>query len=91
MWGDVTDEKRMERTRKEIEKKLAFEERYSTCVIVTQVGSAASTIAKYAKKIEADLIVLSSRGHSRAHNFFLGSTADSVFHEVHCPVLILKK
>lgn len=95
VWGDVTPEKRMERTRTEIRKRLtAIEgggERYKDCQIITRIGYAASSIAKYAKEVKAELIVLTSKGHSRTHNFFLGSTADDVFYETTCPILIIKK
>jgi len=54
-------------------------------------GHAAKTIIDYAKKINADLIVLGSVGHhSGILSGFLGHTADRVSENSPCSVLIIR-
>jgi nucleotide-binding universal stress UspA family protein len=44
-----------------------------------------------AREIEADLIVLSTRGHSGLKRLLLGSTAERVVRDAPCPVLVARK
>ena len=48
-------------------------------------------IARLAREIDADLIVLSTRGHSGLKHLLLGSTAERVVRYAPCPVLIARK
>jgi nucleotide-binding universal stress UspA family protein len=47
-------------------------------------------ICKLAREIEADLIVLPTRGHSGLKHVVLGSTAERVVRYAPCPVLVLR-
>ncbi len=49
--------------------------------------SAARLIAKAATEIEADLIVVGTRGHSPIAGALAGSVAQHLLHEAPCPVL----
>jgi len=52
-------------------------------------GHPAEQITRYGRERDVDLIVVGQSGHSlRGH--LLGSTADRVAHQAHCPVLIVK-
>ncbi len=53
-------------------------------------GRAASTIIDEAAAMEADLIVLGSRGHGRIATMLLGSTAAEVAFRAPCPVLVAR-
>jgi nucleotide-binding universal stress UspA family protein len=53
-------------------------------------GSPAAEIVKHAKKHSADLVVIGTHGHGAVARFFLGSVADRVVHEAHCPVIVIK-
>ena len=44
-----------------------------------------------AREIDADLIVLSTRGHSGLKHLLLGSTAERVVRSAPCPVLVVRK
>ena len=44
-------------------------------------------IIKYAKEIDADLIVMSTHGHTGLSHILLGSVAEKIVRYAHCPVL----
>ncbi|KAK7486527.1 hypothetical protein BaRGS_00022193 [Batillaria attramentaria] len=48
------------------------------------------TILDFARKVNATLIVIGSRGMGKVRRTFLGSVSDSVLHHADCPVLICR-
>jgi nucleotide-binding universal stress UspA family protein len=48
-------------------------------------------IVRLAREIDADLIALSTRGHSGLKRVLLGSTAERVVRSAPCPVLVVRK
>jgi nucleotide-binding universal stress UspA family protein len=52
-------------------------------------GHAAEVITHYAKTHGHDLIVIGHRGHFLG-DYLLGSTADRVAHNAHCPVMVVR-
>jgi len=54
-------------------------------------GSPAAEIAGHARRHDADLIVVGTHGHGAVARFLLGSVADRVLHESHCPVIVTKQ
>lgn len=54
-----------------------------------EIGRAgpAKLIAKAAAEVEADLIVVGTRGHGPLTGALIGSVAQHLLHEAHCPVL----
>ncbi len=53
-------------------------------------GHPADVLVRVAAQRGADLIVIGHTGHSRIHNFLLGSTADRVTEHAPCPVLVVR-
>jgi len=53
-------------------------------------GNAAEQIANIANGEKYDLVVIGSRGLSRAKAFLLGSVSDKVIRYANCPVLVVK-
>lgn len=53
-------------------------------------GHPGSQIVQFAEKIEADMIIMGSRGLGIVARFVLGSTSDYVSDNAKCPVLIVK-
>ena len=54
------------------------------------VGEAAPTIAKAAEDLDADLIVMGSRGQSALKGLFFGSVSNGVLAQSKCPMLIIR-
>jgi nucleotide-binding universal stress UspA family protein len=57
--------------------------------LVAGSGQPAKQLAKLAERIDADLIVLGSRGHSALAGVVLGSVTQQLLHETGRPVLAL--
>ena len=53
-------------------------------------GDPATEIIKWVKKRGCSLIAMSTHGHRFLADFFLGTAADTVRHEVEVPVLLIK-
>jgi nucleotide-binding universal stress UspA family protein len=60
--------------------------------VVTEVdwGGASHEIAKSAEAHNADLIVIASHERSGWERLFFGSTSESILHQAHVPVMIVK-
>lgn len=54
------------------------------------VGYPGDEIVKLAKKIKADLIIMSTHGRSGLGRVLLGSVTDQVIHQAHCPVVVVR-
>lgn len=58
-----------------------------TSIIKVLEGSSHMVIADYAKEINADIIVMSTRGYSGIEHLLIGSTTERVVRIASCPVL----
>ena len=54
-------------------------------------GRTEEEIVELAEEIEAGLLVMGSRGHSRLRRALMGSVSDAVVRHAHCPVTIVRK
>jgi nucleotide-binding universal stress UspA family protein len=54
--------------------------------ICVRSGGVAESIAEYAKEIEADVIMMTTRGWGPMRRFLIGSTAAKVLHDARCSV-----
>ena len=54
-------------------------------------GRPSSEIINYAEKIDADIIVIATHGHSRLAHALLGSTAEGIVRDAKCPVLTVRE
>ncbi|MCA1770811.1 MAG: universal stress protein [Halomonas sp.] len=52
-------------------------------------GDPRRAIIEEAKREHADLIVIGKRGRNRIQDFLLGSTAEAIARDAHCPVLVV--
>lgn len=57
----------------------------------TRIGRPASEIAAAAKELEADLIIISTHGHTGLKHVFLGSVTENVARLAPCPVLVVRE
>jgi nucleotide-binding universal stress UspA family protein len=55
-----------------------------------RMGGVAEEIVNLAKDLEADLIVIGSRGHGGLRRAIEGSISDYVVRHAHCPVMIVR-
>jgi nucleotide-binding universal stress UspA family protein len=53
-------------------------------------GYPGDEIVKLAKKTQTDLIIMSTHGRSGLGRVLMGSVADQVIHQSHCPVLVVR-
>ena len=53
-------------------------------------GTPAEEIVRLARERDADLVVISTHGHTGLRHFLLGGVADRVIRHVHCPVLVVR-
>ena len=58
---------------------------------MVRTGSAAAEIVHAAKEMIADLIVISTHGHTGLKHVFLGSVAEHVVRHAPCPVLVVRE
>lgn len=89
MWNTVNNETRKQHVETVLQQKLD-ELGYSGAKIAAAIGDPSSEIVDYAKAEAADLIVMSSHGHTGLSRFMLGSVAERVVRLSHCPVLIIR-
>jgi nucleotide-binding universal stress UspA family protein len=55
----------------------------------TVVGDEANVIARIARRLDGDLIVATTRGHSPLSGLLVGSVTQRLLHVAHCPVLVI--
>lgn len=87
-----TDTVRVERARKSIDEIIA--ERVPDSVAAkgeALIGSPTREITKFAKEINADLIIMATHGRTGLSHMLMGSTAEAVVRKAPCPVLTLKQ
>lgn len=59
--------------------------------VTVLTGDAGLQTADYAKKVNADLIVVPSHGYHGVKRLLLGSTAERIIRHAHCSVLVLRR
>jgi len=60
------------------------------CEFQIAIGDPAHRIVQFADTHDTDLIVMGTHGRSGFSRFFMGSVAETVMREAHCPVFIVK-
>jgi len=60
-------------------------------VNLVEVGNPREVIVRMAESVQADVIVLGSRGQSKLRKVFIGSTTDYCLRFANCSVLVAKK
>jgi nucleotide-binding universal stress UspA family protein len=61
-----------------------------TSIEVISNKSVAKGILDYAKKSEADIIVIGTKGLTGVEKFLMGGVASAVIHHAHCPVVAIR-
>jgi nucleotide-binding universal stress UspA family protein len=90
VWDPQVEAKRREASRNALADRLS-DAKYEGVKTDVLVGNPGSEIASFAKKAEADLIVMPSHGRTGIKRLLIGSVAERVTRLSHCPVLILRE
>ena len=59
--------------------------------VEVRTGTAYAEIAKAAKDVKADLVVIATHGYTGLKHTLLGSTAERVVRQAPCPVLVVRQ
>lgn len=89
LFGEMTDESRIESVEKHLRERFS-DEKFADVRTHAKIGDPGREIVDCADRLEADLIVLPSHGHGFFKHLFLGSVAERVVRLAQCPVLVLK-
>jgi len=90
IWRSIDRETRARHAKKALRERLA-EPAYEHVGIEIAFGDPGHEIAEFARRIEAELIVLPSHGRTGAERLLLGSVAERVVRLAPCPVLVLRR
>ena len=88
--GDMSDEKRAEAVRESFSK-LLKQLNLTGINVEVLFGNPGLEVAKYAAKINADLIVIPSHGYHGVTRLVLGSVAERIIRHAECSVLVLRR
>jgi universal stress protein A len=80
---------RAKRRLQDVAKKYAIGLPAENCHVVK--GRAYHAVCQLARKLEADLIVTTTRGHTGLRHVFLGSTAERIVQHAPCGVLVVRE
>ena len=59
--------------------------------VLVRVGTAFEVITNVARDCKADVIVITTHGHTGLKHVFMGSTAERVVRHAPCPVFVVRK
>lgn len=86
--GEIQTERLLERARAELGQ-VAESCGAGGAQLDLRMGEPAREILDYAQEIDADMIVIPSRGKTGVRRWMLGSVAERVVRRARCPVLVL--
>ncbi|MEZ6095469.1 MAG: universal stress protein [Pirellulaceae bacterium] len=89
-WDTISDEKVREGVDMSFRKQVEQHPENANLTIKTLLGDPGTQICEYAQQIEAEIILMSSRGRTGLHKFLLGSVAERVMQKAPCPVLLIR-
>ncbi len=91
MLFSVLDEaQRRDQTAEGLRNRLS-DPKYGGVATHVSFGDPGQTVAEFAEKIDAELIVLPSHGRGGISRLVMGSVAERITRLSHCPVLILRQ
>ena len=90
VWEVVDDEGRRQHALEALTERFS-EVPYRGVDVQVDFGDPGQRIADFAKKVDAELIVLPSHGRTGLARLLIGSVAERVVRLAHCPVLVLRK
>jgi nucleotide-binding universal stress UspA family protein len=91
VWGSLDEGSIIKHCEDSFQALLKTKPEWSGVHFKVLVGDPGLSITDYAKDHAAELIVISSHGHTGLTRLMLGSVAERVVRLAHCPVLVLRK
>lgn len=91
VWGTIDEDSILKQCETSFEKIVTDNPNFKGVHFKTLIGDPGLVVADYAKEHAAELIVISSHGHTGLSHLLLGSVAERVVRLAHCPVLVLRK
>ncbi len=91
VWGSLDEGSIIKHCEDSFQAVLKEKPQYSGVHFKVLVGDPGLSITDYAQTHGAELIVISSHGHTGLTRLMLGSVAERVVRLAHCPVLVLRK
>ncbi|MBL8854304.1 MAG: universal stress protein [Planctomycetaceae bacterium] len=91
VWGSLDEGSIIKHCEDSFQTVLASRTEWTGVHFKVLVGDPGLSITDYAKDHGAELIVISSHGHTGLSRLLLGSVAERVVRLAHCPVLVLRK
>lgn len=91
VWGSLDEGSIIKHCEDSFQNILKSKPEWSGVHFKVLVGDPGLSVADYAKDHGAELIVISSHGHTGLTRLMLGSVAERVVRLAHCPVLVLRK
>jgi len=90
VWDEHGEENRLLNLERSLSE-LFSDSRFKEMRIRVKTGNPGTEIVRYAEKIEADLVVMPSKGRTGMRRLTLGSVAERVLRYAPCPVLLLRE
>lgn len=90
IWQTIDDRSRAKHAEQALRDELDQRQIDSDNVAI-RFGDAGHEIARFAKEVEAGLVIVASHGRTGLRHMLIGSVAERVVRLVHCPVLVLKQ
>jgi len=91
VWGSMDEGSIIKHCEDSFQNLVKEKPEYEGVQFKTLVGDPGLSITDYASDHGAELIVISSHGHTGLTRLMLGSVAERVVRLAHCPVLVLRK
>ena len=88
--GEITEESRRQKVTAALHK-LAADAGAGEATLVALIGTPGLEITDYARRQQADLIVIPSHGYHGIKRLFLGSVAERVIRHASCNVLVVRR
>ncbi|MEO1046139.1 MAG: universal stress protein [Pseudomonadota bacterium] len=85
------DKSRVDQDSVEKQLKRSYGADMDACSVVVAHGKVPETIAKTARGLDADIIVVGAARHNNVTDFFLGTAVDYVVRRAEAPVLVVKE
>jgi nucleotide-binding universal stress UspA family protein len=90
IYTDIDPADRLNASLKAMQQEFS-EDRYRGMVFEVALGDPSSVVCKRADELKVDLVIVPSHGRKGLKRLLLGSVAEAIVRQVHCPILVVKQ